>query len=120
MARKYLSPTATIFVKILLAFAEALIGLFNLISFPVRALKVKHHLLLAAVWLGCFVFKFWPIQANHALWLIAGYATWTLFTVALHLLHHYLNKKLSPKIAMLFNSPMGIPLNRFYKANACA
>lgn len=115
MTRIYLSPTATFFAKIGLIFVECLIGLFNLITYPIRKIKIKAYCFLA-IFAGVFY-----AAGNHfgleidSTSLIIAFAVFTVAIIASKVIYKYLKNKVSPKVAILINSPLGIPLNRFYK-----
>lgn len=118
MTRMYLSPTATLFAKIGLIVVECLIGLYNLITYPIRKISLKAYILFVIAAGGFYAAgDRFGLEISLVTMIIAV----VMFTVAIvvsKLIYHYLNKKVSPKVALLINSPLGIPLNRFYHS-AC-
>lgn len=118
MTRMYLSPTASTFAKIGLVFVECLIGLYNLITYPIRKISLKAYIFLVITAAGFYAISgHFGLEISLSMIIIAA----TVFTVAIiasKLIYNYLSKKVSPKIALLINSPLGIPLNRFYNT-AC-
>lgn len=120
MTRMYLAPTTTTFVKVCLIFIECFIELFNLITLPLRKMTFKAYLYVSLI-----AGVFYGIMNGAGLqdFLIAVVATMgllaaTIFTT--RFVYKVLKKKVSPKVAYLINSPMGIPLNRFYKLENAA
>lgn len=120
MTRMYLAPTTTTFVKVCLLFIECFIELYNLITLPLRKMTFKAYVCVALV-----------STALHGIMVGAGLKDLLIaFVVALGLLaatifttrfiYKVLKKKVSKRIAYLINSPMGIPLNRFYKVENVA
>ena len=115
MTRMYLSPTASTFAKIGLIFVECLIGFYNLITYPIRKITLKAYLfvLVASGVLYAALFPFALTDKLVLFFLVA-----TLFTVSIfvtRMLYKLLNQKISPRVAYLISSPLGIPLNRFHK-----
>lgn len=115
MTRMYLSPTATFFAKAGLFFVECLIGLYNLITYPIRKITIKAYLALLLFAAGSY---FVGNYFGYNLDLVATIAALVVFTIAIYvskMLHKYFKNKVSPKVAFLLSSPLGIPLNKFYK-----
>ena len=111
MTRIYLSPTATFFVKCALILVEGLIGLYNLFSYPIRKITIKRYcklMLLTGVFCAAG-------SQNAKIFVFVAIAL-AMAVITTRLLHKHLKTKVSPKIAYLISSPMGIPLNKFYKA----
>ena len=114
MTRMYLSPTATAFAKIGLLFIQLMIGLFNVVTYPMRKITLKTYVfLLLAIGVGYPVvfsvdFKTYALAYGIS----AGILTAAL--IATRIIYKVLNKKVSPRVAFMFNSPLGIQLNRFY------
>lgn len=114
MTRKYLSPAATTSAKIGLILIECLIGLFNLISFPIRKISFKGYLVVSAAIGVFYVYHFHASLVTHLpilVFVVFGFAA-GLFGIKL--IHKLLNKKVAPKVAFMINSPLGIPLNRYH------
>ena len=115
MTRKYLSPTASAFARAGLLLIECLIGLYNLITFPIRKIGLKSYLITTcigcAIYAGCF---YADLQKYLALFILS-WIGFTAIIIVSKLLHKALNKKVLPKVAYLINSPLGIPLNKFYR-----
>lgn len=114
MTRMYLSPAATTFAKIGLLIIQLMIGLFNVITFPIRKITLKAYaLLLAAVGL-CYPVIF-QVEMNVYIPAFAiSVGILAVGLIAIRVIYKVLNKKVSPKVAYMFNSPLGIRLNRFY------
>ena len=115
MVRVYLSPAASTLVKAGLLLAEMLIVLFNILSYPIRKISFRAYLAITAV--VSVVLRLY-LKNNVAAFLGALTTVIIVSAVVIILtntLYNYLKKKLSPKIAVLFNSPFGIPTNRYYK-----
>lgn len=115
MTRIYLSPTATFFAKVGLIFIEFLIGLYNLITYPIRKITIKRYcglLLFASAFyvVGNFLGLKLTLEALALTAIMLAVAI-----IITRMFYKYLKNKVSPKIAFLISSPMGIPLNKFYK-----
>lgn len=117
MIRVYLSPTATTFAKIGLIFAEFLIGLFNLASWPIRIIKWKTYMFVTALLGILYVVAFYGDIKTHLVGFVAVLGILGVSTIAFRALHKYFQNYLSPKIAEMINSPLGIRTNRFHKLN---
>lgn len=114
MTRKCLSPTATVFAKIGLFFIEVLIELFNLISYPVRKISLQAYSVLSLICGGLLVHFIYSGQTREFNCLFLSFVVGTVFILLVNRLYKYLNKKVMPRVAYLFNSPLGIPTNKFY------
>lgn len=115
MTRMYLSPTATAIAKVFLVFAEFLIGLYNIVSFPIRKVTFKAFCRIS---LGACAAYALVYRAELTSYLYALGAALVLFAASIilsRLLYNVLKKKVSKKVAYLLNSPLSIPLNRFYR-----
>lgn len=120
MTRMYLTPTTTTFVKVCLLFIECFIGLYNLVTLPIRKMTFKAY---ACVSLISGVLHAIVFGVNLKDQLIAFVVTACLLAAIIfttRFLYKVLKKKVSPKVAYLINSPMGIPLNRFYEIESMA
>ena len=117
MVRVYLSPTATTFAKIGLVIAEILIDLFNLVSWPIRKVNAKAYMIIAALLGILYVVAFHADLRAHLVGfsVVLGMFAVSIFTC--RALHKYFKSYLSPKIAEMINSPLGIRTNRFHKLN---
>lgn len=115
MVRVYLSPTASAFIKAGLLFAEVLIGLFNILSYPIRNISfMAYFAFTSAVSVGLGLY--FKGDVSVILGMIATVIIVSASVIVLtNVLYNYLKKKVSPRIAVLFNSPFGIPTNRYYK-----
>lgn len=116
MTRMYLSPTASTFAKIGLIFVECLIGLFNLITYPIRKITFKTYgamLLLAGALYA--ISLYFGLEVNLTL-LVGFFALFTASIFLFRAIHKFLSKKVSPRVALLINSPLGIPRNKYYNA----
>lgn len=120
MTRMYLAPSTTAFVKVCLLFIECFIELFNLITLPIRKMTFKAYICvsLIATALHSTMFGAGLKDLLIALVVIMGLLAATIFTT--RFIYQVLKKKVSKKIAYLINTPMGIPLNRFYKVESMA
>lgn len=116
MTRMYFSPTASTFARIGLIFVECLIGLYNLITFPIRKITFKAYCVVILIsGLLYAVNVHFNMRSNLGLFIFAlGLFTASIFVT--RAIYNYLSKKVSPRVAMLINSPLGIPRNRFYNA----
>ena len=120
MTRMYLAPTTTTLVKVCLVFIECFIELYNLITLPIRKMTFKAYLCVSFL-LG--VLHGITSGAGLKEQLIAFVVVMGLLAVtifATRFIYKVLKKKVSPKVAYLINSPMGIPLNRFYEVENMA
>ena len=120
MTRMYLAPSTTTFVKVCLVFVECFIELFNLITLPLRKMSFKAYIcvsLISGVLHG-ITFGFNLKDQLVAIIVVMGVLAAAIFTT--RFVYKILKKKVSPKVAYLINSPMGIPLNRFYKVENVA
>lgn len=116
MTRIYLSPTASAFAKIGLFFVECLIGLYNLITFPIRKITLKvYSVIFISTSILCAISVYFNSQINTAV-IIGALALFTVSIFITRAIYKYLNKKVSPRVAFLMNSPLGIPLNKFYRS----
>lgn len=114
MTRMYLSPTATIFAKIGLLVVELIIGLFNVITYPIRKISLKTYGLIVLAVGVCYPVIF-PVEIKaYAVALVIWTIAFTIGLFTIRAIHKVLNKKVSPRVAMMINSPLGIQLNRFY------
>lgn len=115
MVRVYLSPTATTFAKIGLVFAEIFIGLFNLVSWPLRKISKKAYVFIVTLFGILYVVAFHADLEAHLVGfaVVLGMFTVSIFTC--RALHKYFKNYLSPKFAEMINSPLGIRTNRFHK-----
>lgn len=115
MTRMYLTPITTTFVKVCLIIIECFIELFNLITLPLRKMTFKTYIgisLISGAFRGLMLGGgLENLFVSLALMLVLYAAV--IFTACL--VYKILKKKISPKIACLINTPMGIPLNRFYE-----
>jgi len=120
MTRMYLAPSTTTFVKVCLLFIECFIELFNLITLPIRKMTLKAYICIALIStaLHGIMFSAGLKDLLIAFIIIMGVLAATIF--ATRFLYKVLKKKVSKKVACLINSPMGIPLNRFYKIESMA
>lgn len=120
MTRMYLAPTTTTFVKVCLLFIECFIELYNLITLPLRKMTFKAYICIALIStaLHGIMFDTGLKDLLIAFTVIMSVLAATIFTA--RFVYKLLKKKVSPKVAYLLNSPMGIPLNRFYKVENVA
>lgn len=114
MTRKYLSPAATAGAKIGLILIECLIGLFNLVSFPIRKISFKGYMVISAAIGVFYVVKFHATLMAHLSVLGFVFVGFAAGVFGVKLIHKLLNKKVAPKVAFMINSPLGIPLNRYH------
>lgn len=114
MTRMYLSPTATFFAKIGLFFIECLIELYSLITYPFRKLTLKKYSCIVFISCAFYVISCYLGLKLNVVNLIVSVIAFTIITITSKLFYNYLKKKVCPRIAYLINSPMGIPLNKFY------
>lgn len=114
MTRMYLSPTATVFAKIGLLMIEALIGLFNLIMFPIRKINLKSYGIFMLIYSFLYVFLFNSNLEKHLMTCVVLFAIFSISIIVTKILYKLLNKKIMPRIAYMLHSPLGIKLNRFY------
>lgn len=114
MSRMYLSPTATTFVKIALCFVECFIGLYNLITYPIRKINIRAYCLISALICVIYLVNSYLKLEPNLFELIITLVAFTVSIIFIRMLYNLLNKKVSPRVAMLINSPLGIPLNKFY------
>lgn len=120
MTRMYLSPTASILVKIGLFFVECIIGLYNLITFPIRKITLKAYgyiLLIAGAFYTAAFHSDLKVYFVLFLVVLGAFAASILI---FKLIYNILRKKVSPRVAYLMNSPLGIPLNRFHRIDSRA
>lgn len=120
MTRMYLSPTASIFAKIGLLFVECLIGLYNLITFPIRKITFKAFSCILVAFGVFYAAAFRTELMDHLFGFIAVLGIFVISIFVTKIIYKYLNKKVSPKVAYLMNSPLGIPLNRYHKLESRA
>lgn len=120
MTRMYLAPSTTTFVKVCLLFIECFIELYNLITLPLRKMTFKAYICVSLISTALHGIMFGTGLKDLliALVVIMGVLAATIFTT--RFVYKVLKKKVSPKVAHLINSPMGIPLNRFYKIEGMA
>lgn len=115
MTRVYLSPTATLFAKIGLLIIECLIGLYNIVTFPIRKITLKAY---SFIILGSGVLYAISYFSDPKIHLVAFLAVLFVFSVAVvscKAIYNILNDGIGNKIAYMINSPCGIETNRFYK-----
>ena len=120
MTRMYLAPTTTTFVKVCLIFIECFIELYNLLTLPIRKMTFKAYLcasLISGVLHGII---FDTGLKDHLIALAVVMGLYAAIIFVTRFIYKLLKKKVSKKIAYLINSPMGIPLNRFYKIESLA
>lgn len=110
----YLSPTATVFAKIGLVLVQCLMGLCSIVTFPVRKITLKAYGLILVVSSIFYGALFHSDPMAHLVALVAGFGLLAVGIVVCKLIHKILTQKVSPKVALLVNSPMGIPLNKYY------
>ena len=114
MTRMYLSPTATTFAKIGLLFIQLMIGLFNVVTYPIRKITLKAYAFLVLA-IGAGYPVVFSVDLNtYALVFGISVGIFTAALIATRIIYKVLNKKVSPRVAFMFNSPLGIQLNRFY------
>lgn len=114
MTRMYLSPTATVFAKIGLLFIELIIGIFNLAVFPIRKIGLKAYALIMLVSGAGYAVQFHNNLTAHLAVLLIGFVLLAAFILAVKGLHKLINNKISPKVAMMVNAPLGIRRNKYY------
>lgn len=115
MTRMYLSPAATTLVKILLAFVECLVGLYNFITYPIRKVTFKAYFCISLIACALYAAMYHSELTEHLIVLGSVLGIFAASILATRLVYTVLKKKVSKKVAYLFNSPLCIPLNRFYK-----
>ena len=114
MTRMYLSPTASVFVKVGLILIECLIGLYNLITFPIRMITLKAYGIILIGTSILYTILFYNSILSH-LWAFGVvFGVFTAAIVLSKLFYKLLNKKVAPRIAYLINSPLGIQMNRYH------
>ena len=118
MNRMYLSPTASIFSKICLSFVEVLIGLYNLITFPIRKITLKTYSIILLISGVLYTAVFYAEFKVHLLPFVATLAIFTIGIFTAKSVYNILRKKVSPRVAYLINSPLGIPVNKYSKVIA--
>ena len=116
MTRIYLSPAASTFAKIGLVMVEILIGLYNLVTYPVRTMTFKAYCFSVTTTTALYMLIFHADLMKYLTYFVLGFCIFTANIFITKAIHKVLKKKVSPRVALLINSPLGIPRNRFYEA----
>lgn len=114
MTRMYLSPTATVFAKIGLVFVQILMGLCSAITFPIRKITLKAYGLILVVAGAAYTVCFHADLKAHLTALMAVFGLLAVSIVLTRLVHKILTNKVGPRVAVMINSPLGIPLKKYY------
>lgn len=114
MTRMCLSPAATTCVKFVLILIECLIGLFNLISSPIRMINAKFYVFIVAAFSAFYAYMFHDNLMVYMYAYIIAVIGFAISVYGMKVLYKILNKNIGPKIALMVNSPFGIRLNRHY------
>lgn len=114
MTRMYLSPTATVFAKIGLVFVQFFMGIFDAVTFPIRMITLKTYGIIMVIAGAFYVAIFHRDLQSHLIAMAVAFGLLAASIVFTKMAHKFLTKKVSPRVALMVNSPLGIPLKKYY------